>query len=547
MKETKIQKNTVWRRIKYLTLMQIGNSLRDLRAGDKKKMLGFVMLRILIVAVVTAALTGIFWALGMFFQLSPSRDMLVTILFITQLISIISCLSGMMLILFSSKENTMLLAFPCKHSEIFVSKMLVFALDELKKSVYFLIPLLIGFGLNANVGVGYFLQIPLHWLMLCLFPVFIGSTLSIPAIYIKRFMQKNIWLYAILLIVGICTGFYLIHSVLSQIETPINLVAKYGEFIANVKATFVAINRYAFFYNFMVDAAFGKMVYLYLPLLLFILCSFCGLCFLLAMPFYFGAASSVAENSSMKKHTMKKTGKTSLFMTFFRKEIKILVRNSQSVSSLVTVIFLFPVIVYVFNFILAAIRTSLLGKYMTIAFNLMISLSLLGSYNANSAASLSMEGSEFAVLKTAPSNTSVIAWAKVVVTGIVNLCSLIMMAIMLSLTTRLGTVDIALTVAAIFFVSIGQVAWGFQMDVRNPRINDYATKGDAVTDNKNVAKSIVMSFLVSTLLGILGLIILMDAYVYGWLRLLGIAIGFMVARLYLLRSNLGVYFDDIQG
>ena len=86
--------------------------------------------------------------------------MLVTILFITQLISIISCVGGMSLTLFSSKENAALMAFPCKYSEVFLSKILLFSLEELKKSVYFLLPLLIGIGVNAQVGWAYWLQLP---------------------------------------------------------------------------------------------------------------------------------------------------------------------------------------------------------------------------------------------------------------------------------------------------------------------------------------------------------------------------------------------------
>ena len=41
---------------------------------------------------------------------------------------------AMMLTLFASKENTMLLAFPCNYSEIFLSKIIVFSLEEMKKN-----------------------------------------------------------------------------------------------------------------------------------------------------------------------------------------------------------------------------------------------------------------------------------------------------------------------------------------------------------------------------------------------------------------------------
>ncbi|MBR4943657.1 MAG: hypothetical protein IKZ28_06450, partial [Clostridia bacterium] len=200
-----------------------------------------------------------------------------------------------------------------------------------------------------------------------------------------------------------------------------------------------------------------------------------------------------------------------------------------------------------FNFLMAAINTNNMGVYMSIAFNMMIILSLLGTHNANSAASLSMEGNEFAILKTSPSNTSVIAWAKLAVTGIVNLISLCVMSAMLLMTTRLSLFDIGLLTLCILFISLGQVAWGLELDIRNPKITEYATKGDGVTDNGNVAKAMAIAFLVSTVFGLLGLLVISENYLWGWVRLVAFSVAFLIARFYLLNSNLKAYFDDIQG
>jgi hypothetical protein len=236
-----------------------------------------------------------------------------------------------------------------------------------------------------------------------------------------------------------------------------------------------------------------------------------------------------------------------LFGTFFRKELKIQLRTFQSVNSIVIVVFLFPLITYVFNFVMAKINTSSMGVYMAVSFNMMIILSLLGTHNANSAAGISVEGNEFAVLKTAPANTSVIAWAKLAVTGLINLASLCMMACMLLMTTRLEIMDIILLMVCILFISLGQIAWGFEFDLRKPKITEYATKGDGVTDNGNVAKAMAISFLVSTLFGILGLLFMSESYFFGWVRLVALSVAFLLARFYLLRSNLKAYFEDIQG
>ena len=547
MAENTMQKNTAFRRVKYLTLMQIGDGIRDLRTGSKARLAARISLKTLLAVALMAVFVLVFGVVDILFQLPPSRDMLITLLFITQIVGIISCLSSMMLTLFASKENTMLLAFPCNYSEIFLSKIIVFSLEEMKKNVYFLLPLLVGFGVNGSVGVMYWVSLPLMWLVLCLLPVFIGAMLSIPAIFVKRFMQNHVWLYAILMTLVFGGIFFSIFKVLSNVSLPINIVAVYGNFIAGVKRFFVQVNGFALFYNWIGRAMYGELAFLYIPLTILVLVALAVGCFLAAMPFYFKAASASNENSVTKQHQYVVTKKGGLFGTFFRKELRIQLRTFQSVNSILIVVFLFPLIAYVFNFLMAAINTSAMGSYMSIAFNLMIILSLLGTHNANSAASISMEGNEFAVLKTAPSNTSLIVWAKLAVTGLVNFASLCMMACMLLMTTRLELVDIGLLMLCILCISLGQIAWGVEFDIRKPKITEYATKGDGVTDNGNIAKAMGIAFLVSTLFGIIGLLMMADNYVFGWVRLVAFSVVFLLARFYLLRSNLKVYFEDIQG
>ena len=441
----------------------------------------------------------------------------------------------------------MLLAFPCNYSEIFLSKILVFSLEEMKKNVYFMLPLLVGFGLNAGVGTGYWLQLPIMWLALCLMPVFIGAMLSIPAIFLKRFMQNHVWLYAGLMAVLFGVVFFSIFKVLSSVQLPINLVMVYSGFLSKIRQAFVSVNKFALFYNWIGKSLYGELIFAYLPLTIVVMAALGVGCFLIAMPFYFKAASASNENSTTKQHRLTMSKKGGLFGTFFRKELKIQLRTFQSVNSIVIVVFLFPLITYVFNFLMAAINTSSMGVYMTVAFNMMIVLSLLGTHNANSASGISVEGNEFAVLKTAPANTSVIAWAKLAVTGLVDFAALVMMAVMTLMTTRLQLIDVVLLMGCILCISLGQIAWGFEFDIRKPKITEYATKGDGVTDNANVAKAMIMSFLVATLFGIVGLLFIAESYFFGWVRLVALSVVFMLVRFYLLNSNLKAYYEDIQG
>jgi hypothetical protein len=235
-----------------------------------------------------------------------------------------------------------------------------------------------------------------------------------------------------------------------------------------------------------------------------------------------------------------------MFFTFFRKEIKLFFRNSQSVNSAVTTILLFPFLSYVFNFILIAINKNALGDFMSVAFNIMITLSILSANNANVASAISSEGNEFAVLKTAPSNTSIICWAKIAVTSLVNLVALLATFMMLTFTTALDPISLVLMAVVLLFVTMGHIFWSFQMDVNNPKILAYAMKGNNVVDNANVAKAILVGFAVATIAGVIALLLLNDHLVTGWIRLIFIAIAFFIARLYLLLRNVKVYFNDIQ-
>ena len=546
MKQAKEIKNTPFRRVKYLSLMQMGEQLRAKKTRTAKLKAFITFLKCCITVAVTAVIIFLLSFLKGTFQVQPSQDMFVSFIFITQIITLFSCMSSMISILYTSKDNTMLLAFPCTYGEIFLSRIVVFSIEELKKSMYFLVPILLAFGIQAG-GVAYWLMVIPMWFMLCMFPVLIGALLSIPLIYIKRFLEKHVTVYATLVVVFIAALFFGVTLLLQKLPDPLRLVAIYGKFIKQLEGWFASLRSWSLWYSFIGAAMYGEAVYWTLPAALGIFAVFAVACFLIARPFYFKAVSSTVEAGRTKKHKPRHHKHNNLFLTFFRKELKLFVRNSQSVNSAVITILMFPFISYVFNFVLLVINKNALGDFMSIAFNVMITLSVLSANNAQAAAAISSEGNEFAVLKTAPSNTSVICWAKIAVTSLVNLVALAVTFVMLTFTTNLGAGDLVLMALLLIILTTAHIMWSFQLDINNPRILDYAQKGNNVVNNVNVGKAILIGFITATIIGVLALLLLMDTTkVSGWLRLFGIAIAFFAARFYLLRRNIKVYFNDIQ-
>ncbi len=540
-------KNSLWHRLKYLVLLQAGEKFRGVQKGQGKAAVFKVFLKVLAAVAVTAVLFLIFSLVESRFAFTFDKELFTTVIFLTQIISIITCVGSMMDVLYNAKENTMLLAFPCNYNEIFISKIIVFALEEIRKSCFFILPFLFSYGLVSGAGAAYWVQLIPLWIFIVLFPVLFSAIISIPAVFVKKFLGNHPVLFGVLVVLLLGGVFALVTYALSFLPTPVRLIAVYNTFMKAFRAILIKINKFSLFYNCIGNAMFGRMIYLYLPIVVVVFVAALLLCFFVAMPFYFKAASSSAEHSTGGHHRVGKTHFRSLFMTFFSKEVKLMFRSSSSITSALSIILIFPIISYVMNFIVAAVKTNLFGDYMTIAFNVMITLSLLSTYNANCASAISQEGSEFAVLKAAPSDTKLATWAKLALTMVVDILAVATMCLVITFTTTLPGKDIALMAGIILPISLGNILWSFQIDLLNPKINDYAVKGEAVTDNPNIAKALLFGFLISTVFGAVTLLLLIDNYISGWVRIYAIGYAFLLIRLYLYSSYLKVYFNDIQG
>lgn len=531
-------------RLKYLVLLQIGEKLRP--QGSLKKRILTTLLKILCFAIVTAVVYVVLYLISSLFFFDLSLETFVGIILIIQIFDAFSVATSSSNVLFGKKENSMLLVYPCKHSEVFISKILVFIYNEVKKSVFFLLPLMLAYGVATKAGATYFVSLLPCWFLLCLFPVFIGTSFSVLITNASKFLKRHLIIRAVLLVVVLTAVFFLVDHVLSLIPRPIRLIAIYGKFMDAVENTFNTAYVYSLYYRCLGSLMFGESVFLNALIVLGALAVIITICFLAVMPFFFKTASSTAESSSTKRRKKSSNKTKGLFATFLDKEFKLLFRSSDNLNSAISVILVYPILIYVLNFILSAINTSQLGVFMTVAFNVMIITSLLSVYNSNAAMALSQEGEGFVLLKMAPSNTIPVCYAKMTVIAIVNVLAVITSTLVLVYISNLTTIDLILMVFTILCVSLGTLMWNFELDVYSPKVRDYIVKGDSFTDNPNVSKAVLIGFIVSILAGVISLLLLFDGYISGWIRVVLLAVAFIVVRIYLLNTNLKAYFNDMQ-
>lgn len=531
-------------RIKTLTLLQLGNKIKISNNKSKKSTLLKVFLLSLLAIAITA---GIYFVLGFIkgtLFLPINKGMLTFIIFVTQLLSIITTTNALMHSLYQSKDNAILLAYPANHNEVFLSKLIVEYLRELKKSLFFLLPMLIAFGLVSGQGAVHYIFSLFLLFILPLFPVLIGALLSIPLAYIKKLIDKVPIIYLFLIIGLVVLVFFALNSFLGTIPRPLRIITIYNKFVNGITQFIVNANKYALFYTFITNILYSINTILNLLFILLIVVGLVALIYFVSMPVYFNLASFTREHSIKKIKKGKNSKQRTTFWAFLRKEVLLTFRNINQVISNYVLIIVAPIILYAMNVVFSAIPTSTLGDSMIIAFNIIVGGILILASNTQSATAITSEGGEIILMKTAPSNTANLVWAKIFVNTIV---STILIIISGTIMAGSGIINITNTIGiflVLIFINWAHIMWSVQLDIVKPDLRDYAETGR--TDGQNVGFSMTLGLIITIIMGALTLFLFFDDFTTAWPKVILIAAAFFAVRLYFLIINVKTYFKRIE-
>jgi hypothetical protein len=162
---------------------------------DKKKIALSIALSILAIAIITGAFSVLFYLLSEFLKISMDKNIVIFLLFTLQILSIISCTNGLLKTLYDGKDNMILLSYPAKHVEVFISKLLVFYIYEFIKSVFLILPLLLSFGFTiVSFNILYIITTLILVFMLPIYPVLIGALITIPLVIANRLLKRFSWI-----------------------------------------------------------------------------------------------------------------------------------------------------------------------------------------------------------------------------------------------------------------------------------------------------------------------------------------------------------------
>ncbi|HOO44512.1 MAG TPA: hypothetical protein PKU69_05515, partial [Bacillota bacterium] len=124
-----------------------------------KRIYSYIALRILMVVIISVAIGLMLHVIKNILYIPVNDYFMIFILLLTQVMSIIGAISGLSVDIYSSKDNQILLTLPAKNDEIFLSKLVVYYINEFIRNFYFLFPFLIAYGFMTSVGIGYYLSI----------------------------------------------------------------------------------------------------------------------------------------------------------------------------------------------------------------------------------------------------------------------------------------------------------------------------------------------------------------------------------------------------
>lgn len=553
-----------------LVLMQVKNKLDISSVKNTKELLRTILFTVLKLGVVTAIIYLILYLssyIGLFYN-SDFPRVVVIVLTISLVLSLISSTVELMKTLYFSDDNKVLITFPVDGNKIFVSKIIVFYLYELKKSLSFLIPITLSSVLllvTKGLCPWYMLLwmfIPMTFILML--PVLIGSLLSIVAMYVTRFLKRVPVLEVLLFmgLVGIIV--YLIVYLIGLIPTNIDLLNQWPTVSKEIRNFLLLVEDKLPFMAQLVSILIGditpKLTYAlnvmsFVKLLvLIIICAVLSImAYFISRPFFFSImAKSFEINKRVGKDKPNK--KHNKWITFVDKELKINLRNiSISINYLIVYIAV-PILILFLNVMYQAMNTREFGDLLTYTFNiLMITLPLLAS-NSLVATYYSREGRAAYIKKTKPINIIYPLLIKLIFNVILSIPSVFITVWIFGSKAEFTSIVIWILAFTILLLHFGHMIYSATLDIMNPQNEQYATTGDVI-DNPNESKSTFFAFLLAGIFTIIAYKLFDEAMVSGKTsdliicvsKLLIVATGYFGSMLYLFVKKVKAFYYEIQG
>lgn len=547
-----------------LVKMQLKDKLDTSWTKSVKNIIRTVVLTLLKIIAVGAIGFVVLYLLSFLGIYGPwnAYQVVTVVLAISLLLSLISCTTGLTNSLYFSDDNKVLITLPVSANKLFISKIIVYYIAELKRSLTFLMPIVIACCImlltknKINVSVFLWMWIPLIFIVAL--PVLLGALLSIPFMGIKILLNKvpvlKIILYTLLTIIGVALILFLIGLIPNNIDF-IQQIKEISDAIKGFlkKVTDVLVIEKQLVYLLIGDLKNNNMYGFtwWIPLRFIVLAASLVVLFFtsyfISRPLFLNMMSkSFERNASLTKSAKNK--KHSKFFTFINKELKINFRNLKVSVTLIVMYIIIPILILLLNKIFGAIDKSSLGETLACAFNMFMITLLFLSTNGMVASMYSKEGKAAYIKKTKPIYVKYPLLAKLSLNIILSIPTIFITVAIFGYYTNFKIWDTILFGFGILTLHIGHMLYSANLDIMNPKNEEYATSGEGY-NNPNEDKATIAAFALSIAYGLFGFILVSESllrgiYTIACLKLLLIGVGVLLLFGIIFFKNIKAYYYE---
>ncbi len=538
-----------------LVMMQLKDKLDFGFVKSKRKLVSKIVFTLLKFVIVAAVAYLLFYALSLllFGNMRLPSTVLIFIYGVIFVMSLFSCTAGLMKTLYFADDNKVLITLPVNTNVLFLSRLIVYFIYELKRSLFLTIPIFIAYGIHVAMPWYYYLWLIIAFFFVSALPVFAGALLSIPSMYVYTFVKKRPALLAawyLVLIVGIV---YLTVKLIGLIPEKINLPEQTDTIQRYMKEFLAFCQNYLYPVNLIVTMICGRyngiqtnILTKYLPIYFGIIVGVTALfavgTFFISRPLFFSMMSKTIEFDKIPPKHSRKNVKRSKTATFLNAEIAALLR-SREVGTFVVMYIVVPVMVYLLNKIFKAMDTNLTGVYMVYAFNLLVMILPMLAADSVVATLYSRDGRAAYVKKTMPLNPLFPLVMKLVPLFVMSAISLVASVIVFSRFIDLSVWQIALICISLIGVQWGHILWSGMTDLMNPKNEQYATTGD-MPDNPNENFATISAFVIASIYAVYAFKLFPEGVTTACVKLCLMGVVFCAALAYMYVQKIKVYYAE---
>ena len=544
--------------LKPLIMMQLKDKLDLGYIKNKKQAIIKILLSIIAFGLITAVIFALLYVskLLKIFHLIDiiPISVMVVVFTVMEILSLITCTFGVMKALYFSKDNPVLLTLPVSTNQVFLSKLIVYFVYELKKILYFIMPLFLAFGIISGYPIYFYLWLIVCWLLIAVFNVSFAGLFSIVAMLITMFL-RNFNIIRIILFLGVVgLAIWGVVSLINLIPADLDIIATWGKLFWDIQKFLNAFTEAMLPFTYFTQMILGQMrglkfvvftgaTFKIVGVLILLIAVLMGLSFLVSRPLFFKMAAKPFEYRKVTREFKRKNRKTNAFFSAIKAQALLILRTSEDLFSLMGCAVAMPIMTLLLNKLFAAMSTRLLGDYMTVAFNMLIILLIALASNGKIASIYSREGSAAYLNKTRPNEYRTNLVAKLMPNAIVMTISIIVSVSIFSNFSSLSTLNCVFFSLSAIFIYLMHMLWSAEMDIMNPQSNQYATTGEH-SNNPNETKSSVAMFVVSVLIVAFAFFLSMENIKLAWLKICLLSFALLAFRIFTYFSKIKYYYKE---